>query len=83
MRTLIIGFLLFLVSFSYAQDSLQVEEKKEKKFRILPLPAVAVSPTTGLMLGIAPGAYWMLGDPSNTSPSSALGTVIFTQKSNC
>jgi len=32
------------------------------------------------MLGIAPGAYWTIGDRSNTSPSSALGTVIFTQK---
>jgi len=80
MRTVILSLLLIQVSFSYAQDSLQVEEKKEKKFRFLPLPAVGMSPTTGWMLGIAPGAYWMLGDPSNTSPSSALGTVIFTQK---
>lgn len=79
MRTIIIGFLLIQVSFSFAQDSLQVEEKKEKKLRFLPLPAVGMSPTTGWMLGIAPGAYWMLGDPSNTSPSSALGTVLFTQ----
>jgi hypothetical protein len=79
MRTIILSLLLIQVSFSYAQDSLQVEEKKEKKFRFLPLPAVGMSPTTGWMLGIAPGAYWMLGDPSNTSPSSALGTVLFTQ----
>jgi hypothetical protein len=79
MRTIIIGFLLIQVSFSFAQDSLQVEAKKEKKLRFLPLPAVGMSPTTGWMLGIAPGAYWMLGDPSNTSPSSALGTVLFTQ----
>ncbi len=80
MRKLIIGYLIFLASFSYAQDSLQVKEKKEKKFRFLPLPAIAATPTTGWMLGVAPGAYWMLGDPSNTSPSSALGSVIFTQK---
>lgn len=79
MRTIIIGFLLIQVSLSFAQDSLQVEAKKEKKLRFLPLPAVGMSPTTGWMLGIAPGAYWMLGDPSNTSPSSALGTVLFTQ----
>lgn len=79
MRMIILSLLLIQVSFSYAQDSLQVEEKKEKKFRFLPLPAVGMSPTTGWMLGIAPGAYWMLGDPSNTSPSSALGTVLFTQ----
>ena len=56
------------------------EQQKGKKFWFLPLPAVAVTPTTGLMLGIAPGAYWTLGDPAITSPSSALGSIIFTQK---
>jgi len=80
MRIAIIISLLVYTSLAIGQDSLQVEKKKEKNFRFLPLPAVAVTPTTGLMLGIAPGAYWTLGDPSITSPSSALGSVIFTQK---
>ena len=56
------------------------KDKEQKKFRFLPLPAVAASPTTGWMVGVAPGAYWHLGDPDNTSPSTALGTLIFTQK---
>ena len=79
----LIGIVLFLLSsvFSFGQDSLKVsEKKKEKNFRFLPLPAFAVTPTTGWMLGVAPGAYWMMGDKSNTSLSSALGTLIFTQK---
>lgn len=72
----------FLTSFwSLGQDSIRVDKKKkEKNFRFLPLPAIAATPTTGWMLGIAPGAWWTLGDKSNTSPSSALGTIIFTQK---
>jgi len=72
--------LLLISALSFGQDSTNVSAKKEKKFRFLPLPAFAVTPTTGWMLGIAPGAYWMMGDKSNTSLSSALGTLIFTQK---
>jgi hypothetical protein len=79
-RIFITWSLLFYATLSFGQDSLNTENKKEKNFRFLPLPAVASSPTTGWMLGIAPGAYWTLGDRSKTSPSSALGTVIFTQK---
>ncbi len=79
-RVLSVAFFLLLSIISFGQDSIKVAEKKEKNFRFLPLPAFAVTPTTGWMLGIAPGAYWTLGDPENTSPSSALGTVIFTQK---
>ncbi len=74
--------LMCLSALTYSQDSTSVDSgaKKEKKFRFMPLPAFAVTPTTGWMLGVAPGAYWMMGDPTNTSPSNALGTVIFTQK---
>ncbi len=80
MKILSIVCLLLCATFAFGQDTTQVAKKKEKKFRFLPLPAVAVTPTTGLMLGIAPGAYWTLGDPAITSPSSALGSIIFTQK---
>ena len=79
-RSILLLILLFLALLSNGQDTTQVKVKKEKNFRFLPLPAFAVTPTTGWMLGVAPGAYWSMGDPSNTSPSSALGTVIFTQK---
>jgi hypothetical protein len=80
MRLLALSIILLINFQSFSQDSIQVVKKKEKNFRFLPLPAFAVTPTTGWMLGIAPGAYWRLGDESNTSPSSALGTLIFTQK---
>lgn len=61
-------------------SSLCIGQGKEKNVRFIPLPAVAVTPTTGLMLGVAPGAYWMMGPKENTSLSSALGTIIYTQK---
>jgi len=79
-RIFSVAVLLLMTVISFGQDSLQVEKKKEKNFRFLPLPAVAVTPTTGLMLGVAPGAYWTLGDPTITSPSTALGSIIYTQK---
>ncbi len=81
MKQIIPALIFLLVSTAAsAQDSLGTVTKKEKKFRFLPLPAFAVTPTTGWMIGVAPGAYWMMGDPSNTSLSNALGTAIFTQK---
>jgi len=42
------------------------------------LPVIAINPTNGLMYGVAPGASWFMGDKSNTSISSGLGTVIYT-----
>lgn len=70
-----------LIAFANAQDSANVQSgKKEKNFRFLPLPAIAATPTTGWMIGVAPGAYWTLGNINKTSPSSALGSLIFTQK---
>ncbi|HQQ95196.1 MAG TPA: BamA/TamA family outer membrane protein [Bacteroidia bacterium] len=75
--------LLHLPAFCKGQDSLGAlagKRGKEKNFRFIPLPAIAATPTTGWMLGVAPGAYWTMGPPENTSPSSALGTIIFTQK---
>ncbi|MEN8156777.1 MAG: BamA/TamA family outer membrane protein [Bacteroidota bacterium] len=53
---------------------------KEKNLTIIPLPVIAYNPTTALMYGLAPGASWFMGDPSNTSISSALGSVIYTTK---
>jgi hypothetical protein len=56
-----------------AQDSHQ-------KLKILPLPFVGTSPSTGFLVGVAPGAYWMMGDKSNTSLSNALGSAMYTEK---
>ncbi len=71
---------LAITILTMAQDSTSTQNEDSKNFRFVPLPAIAVTPTTGLMLGIAPGAYWTMGDRNTTSPSSALGTVIFTEK---
>lgn len=80
MNRLIILFFILATSLSHAQDTTQVAAKKVKNLRIVPLPAIAANPTAGFMFGVAPGAYWMLGDPANTSLSNALGTIIFTTK---
>lgn len=51
-----------------------------REFSIIPLPAIAYNPTFGLMLGVAPGFSWYMGNPESTSISSALGTLIYTTK---
>jgi hypothetical protein len=62
------------------QDTAARNPNKISQFNIIPLPAIAANPTAGWMFGVAPGASWFLGDPSNTHLSSLLGTVIFTTK---
>ena len=56
------------------------EEKKKTdyQFAFIPLPVIASNPANGWMFGIAPGSSWIMGDTSNTSISSALGSVIYT-----
>ncbi len=58
------------------QDTVRNEKKAKVKF--VPLPVIGANPTSGFLFGLAPGAYWSMGDPANTSPSSALGTLIYT-----
>jgi hypothetical protein len=53
-------------------------EKKGRHFSIIPLPAIAANPTAGWMFGVAPGATWFMGDPSDTRISNLLSTVIWT-----
>jgi hypothetical protein len=52
--------------------------KIDHQLRIIPLPAIAANPTAGWMFGVAPGATWFMGDPSDTHISSFLGTLIWT-----
>ncbi len=66
-----------MLSFASEPDSSKVE-KNSKNLTIIPLPVIAYNPSNGLMLGLAPGANWYMGDPSNTSISSGLGSVIYT-----
>jgi len=62
-------------------DSTTVKKKNQvRDLSIIPLPAIAANPTAGWMFGVAPGATWFMGDPSNTNISNLLGTVIWTTK---
>lgn len=81
LKTLMLCACLGIFQWSFAQDTTShTPAKKTKNFKFIPLPVIAATPTTGWMFGVAPGAYWRLGDPSNTSLSNALGTVIYTTK---
>ena len=73
----IIIFSLFFFTASFAQDTLIVGTKT-KQLKFIPLPIIGANPTYGWMFGVAPSATWYLGDESNTSISSALGSVIYT-----
>jgi len=73
----LIALLFSAMSFAQEQDS---TKSKKNKVSIIPLPVIAANPTSGWMFGLAPGASMFLGDPSNTSISSGLGTVIYTTK---
>lgn len=78
----ILILLVFAVSNLSAQEKEETKkkkkEKKEKKVSIIPLPVIAANPTNGIMYGIAPGASWFMGDKTNTSISSGLGSIIYT-----
>ncbi|MCU4155283.1 BamA/TamA family outer membrane protein [Carboxylicivirga sp. A043] len=54
------------------------DAKKEKNLSIIPLPVIGANPTNGFLYGFAPGASWFMGDASNTSISSGLGTIVYT-----
>lgn len=78
MKRIVTLFCITFSSISYAQDTIKVADNNAKKVKFMPLPVIAANPTAGWMFGIAPGAYWMMGDPENTSVSSALGSIIYT-----
>lgn len=76
---ILISSLAFLNNI-YAQ-TVQLEdsiENRRKKVTIIPLPVIASNPTTGFMFGAAPGFNWYMGNPENTTMSTALATGIYT-----
>jgi hypothetical protein len=80
-----LSILLFCIgnlnTFLFAQqDSVSEKTKTYGKVKFIPLPVIGANPTSGFMIGLAPGATWFMGDPKNTSLSSALGTLIYTSK---
>jgi hypothetical protein len=81
--TLLLAVIMMgLVTFGQSGQDPQQEtvQKKQKNFSFIPLPVIAYTPTTAWMFGLAPGASWFMGDPSTTSISSGLGSVIYTTK---
>src|SRR5688572_13109443 len=75
----ILVFLCVLHALSFSQSDPTIK-KHDYQLRIIPLPVIASNPTNGWMFGVAPGATWIMGDTSNTSLSSMLGTLIYTTK---
>ncbi len=63
-----------------AQDTLTTDSSYNKRFRIVPFPVIAANPTSGFMYGLAPAAYWRMGNPKNTSLSNLLSTILWTTK---
>lgn len=77
----LIMLLCLLTTVGFAQETNEPPQKNAiSNFSFIPLPVIASNPTSGWMFGLAPGATWFMGDPSSTSISSGLGTVIYTTK---
>ncbi len=78
--SILIIIVSILASFTplFSQQDKHPEEKKPNKVKFVPLPVIGANPTSGFLFGLAPGAYWLMGDPSTTALSSALGTLIYT-----
>ncbi len=77
----LIMLLCLLTTGGFAQETNEPPQKNAiSNFSFIPLPVIASNPTSGWMFGLAPGATWFMGDPSGTSISSGLGTVIYTTK---
>ncbi|MCB0452881.1 MAG: BamA/TamA family outer membrane protein [Aequorivita sp.] len=79
MKAIFLLILCFFNIFIYAQNKEQ--EKKSVRIKIVWLPVLASSPANGFMYGVAPSSNWLMGDESNTSYSNALGSIVFTTKS--
>lgn len=74
-------FLILEISVSAQNaDTSIINNKPTKKYSIIPMPVLAANPTTGLIYGIAPGVSWTNGNPTNTSMSNFLGTLLYTSK---
>lgn len=69
---------ILMICLFFAIVQLGYSQKRDSELSIIPLPAIAYNPTNGLMIGVAPGVSWFMGDKENTSISSGLGTIIYT-----
>lgn len=81
MKKLLLALFVLITALGYASDSTYVTNNSTKRyFKIIPLPVLGTSPSTGFLFGGAFGAYWNMGDAATTSLSSALGNVFYTLK---
>ncbi|MFV0289868.1 MAG: BamA/TamA family outer membrane protein [Mangrovibacterium sp.] len=90
-KTVKLLFLFCLLSrIVFAQsDTVSVSSKIKKGDRVpqkgttylTPVPIVGVNPAFGFVYGLGGTASWFLGEPQNTSISSAILAVMFTSKS--
>jgi len=78
-RQALITIVMFIAIFQLSAQE-QPDEKKEKKADIIWVPIIASNPATGWMFGVAPAISFTKGDPSTTSISSYLGSVVYTTK---
>ncbi len=78
--TLLLLLCCILYRSSAQEEKVQSQAGFDRQLSFIPLPVLASNPTSGWMFGVAPGASWFMGDPSTTSLSSGLGTVIYTTK---
>jgi outer membrane protein assembly factor BamA len=67
-----------LSSAIWSQELLTIDTIKHGSFKLIPLPVLGANPTFGWVFGVAPSASWFMGDPENTSLSSALGAIMYT-----
>ena len=75
------GFYLVLLTMAaQAQTTESDTTRGIRDFSILPLPAIASTPATGFMFGVAASSNWLMGPASNTHRSTMVATAIYTTK---
>ena len=82
-KSVLLLIVLFSSNILLAQkaDSVKVKTGPQKgKAYFLPLPAIAVNPTFGVIYGLAASTSMFMGKPSNTRMSTSMGTLTYSTK---
>ena len=62
-----------------AQETDSIPEGSYSKgVSITPIPVIAANPTLGIVFGVTSSFSWTMGNPKNTSPSVAVGSLTYT-----
>ncbi len=76
MKKILTALFICLVAItSYAQDD---TPKEKPKVNIAWIPVLSSNPANGFMIGVAPAANWIMGDPETTSISNVLASAVYT-----